>query len=42
VPVLAHRIITTPDAQLSGIGAEAIVQDVVDRTSVPKRVPAQR
>jgi MoxR-like ATPase len=40
VSVLAHRIITTPDAQLSGIGAEAIVQDVVDRTPVPKRIKA--
>jgi MoxR-like ATPase len=40
VPVLAHRIITTPDAQLSGVGAEAIVADVVDRTNVPKRVRA--
>jgi MoxR-like ATPase len=40
VPVLAHRIITTPEAQLSGISAEAIVQDVVDRTGVPKRVRA--
>ena len=40
VPVLSHRIITTPDAQLSGINAEAIVQDVVDRTGVPKRVRA--
>jgi MoxR-like ATPase len=40
VPVLAHRIITTPDAQLSGVSAEAIVQDVVDRTGVPKRVRA--
>ena len=37
MPVLAHRIITTPEAQLSGISAEAIVNDVVDRTSVPKR-----
>jgi MoxR-like ATPase len=42
VPVLAHRIITTPDAQLSGVTAEALVQDVVDRTGVPKRVPANR
>lgn len=38
--VLAHRIITTPEAQLSGIGAEDVVADVVDQTGVPKRVKA--
>jgi MoxR-like ATPase len=37
VSVLAHRVITTPDAQLSGISSEALVQDVIDNTSVPKK-----
>jgi MoxR-like ATPase len=40
VSVLAHRIITTPEAQLSGISAEDLVIDVVDNTGVPKRVKA--
>ena len=35
--VLAHRIIITPDAQLSGMDAESLVQDVVDNTPVPKK-----
>jgi MoxR-like ATPase len=37
VSVLSHRVITTPDAQLSGVTAEALVQDVVDSTPVPKK-----
>jgi MoxR-like ATPase len=37
VSVLSHRVITTPDAQLSGISPEALVQDVVDTTNVPKK-----
>jgi MoxR-like ATPase len=38
VPVLAHRIIPTPDAQLSGVDTEDIVREVVSRTPVPKRL----
>jgi MoxR-like ATPase len=38
VPVLAHRIIPTPDAQLSGIDTEDIVSEVLARTPVPKRL----
>ncbi len=37
VPVLAHRIIITPEAQLSGISQEAIVEDVLAQVPVPKR-----
>jgi MoxR-like ATPase len=37
VSVLSHRIITTPDAQLSGLTAQNLVQDVVDNTTVPKK-----
>jgi MoxR-like ATPase len=40
VAVLGHRIITTPEAQLSGIDADAIVADVVDNTPVPKKARA--
>jgi MoxR-like ATPase len=37
VPVLAHRIIPTPDAQLSGVDTEDIVAEVLAKTPVPKR-----
>jgi MoxR-like ATPase len=37
-PVLAHRIIPTPDAQLSGIDTEDIVEEVLSKTPVPKRL----
>jgi MoxR-like ATPase len=40
ISVLSHRVITTPEAQLSGITAEALVQDVVDATPVPKKARA--
>ncbi|MEX2537248.1 MAG: MoxR family ATPase [Actinomycetota bacterium] len=40
VAVLAHRIITTPEAQLSGVTQEAIVADALDSTPVPKRARA--
>jgi MoxR-like ATPase len=40
VPVLAHRIITTPEAQLGGISQEAIVIDGLESTPVPKRARA--
>ncbi len=36
-PVLAHRIIPTPEAQLSGSGAGDVVADALHRTPVPKR-----
>lgn len=37
VPVLAHRIIPTAEAQLSGAEAETIVEDALAATPVPKR-----
>jgi MoxR-like ATPase len=40
VSVLSHRVITTPDAQLSGVTSEMLVQDVVDSTPVPKKARA--
>jgi MoxR-like ATPase len=35
VPVLAHRLILTPDARVEDVPKEAVVQDVLDRTPVP-------
>jgi MoxR-like ATPase len=37
VPVLAHRIITTSEAQLGGLSAEEIVHEAVKGTQVPAR-----
>jgi MoxR-like ATPase len=35
VAVLAHRLIVAPEARSSGLGADAIVQEVLDKTPVP-------
>ncbi len=35
VPVLAHRLIVAPEARSSGVAAEDVVSDAVDRTPVP-------
>jgi MoxR-like ATPase len=35
VPVLSHRIVLSPDAQLQGADARAVVQDVVAGVAVP-------
>jgi MoxR-like ATPase len=35
VAVLAHRLIVAPEARSSGLGADAIVQDALDKTPVP-------
>ena len=40
LPVLAHRLQLTPDAQLQGISAERILQDILAQVPVP--VPAGR
>jgi MoxR-like ATPase len=37
VSVLSHRVITSSDAQLSGVSSEMLVADVVDNTPVPKK-----
>jgi MoxR-like ATPase len=34
-PVLAHRLIVAPEARSSGIGAEDVVRDAVDRVRMP-------
>ena len=36
-PVLSHRIIPSPEAQLGGVGAESVVEDALAQTPVPKR-----
>ena len=33
--VLAHRLIVAPEARSSGLGADRIVQDALDKTPVP-------
>ncbi len=35
VPVLTHRLIVAPEARSSGVAAEDVVSDAVDRTPVP-------
>ncbi|WP_090033010.1 AAA family ATPase [Cellulomonas marina] len=34
-PVLAHRLLLTPDAELDGVGAHDVVADVLERTPAP-------
>jgi MoxR-like ATPase len=34
-PVLAHRLVLTPDARVDGVPPERVVEDVLDRTDVP-------
>ena len=36
LPVLAHRLILTPDAELNGRTTEEVVTEVLDRTPVPR------
>jgi MoxR-like ATPase len=40
VPVLAHRLIVAPDAQLRGLSAERVIVDLLGRISVPGGVVA--
>ncbi|MBJ96293.1 MAG: magnesium chelatase [Rickettsiales bacterium] len=35
-PVLAHRLIVEPDAQIEGLGAEQVVDDLLARIEVPR------
>jgi MoxR-like ATPase len=41
VPVLAHRLVLTPEAQLRGRTSVDVIQDVVSTVAVPAPVPAQ-
>ena len=34
-PVLAHRLLVTPEADLQGVDAAAVVADVLDTVPVP-------
>ncbi|HEU5083944.1 MAG TPA: MoxR family ATPase [Acidimicrobiales bacterium] len=36
VPVLAHRLLVTPEADLQGVSAAAVVRDVLDTVPVPR------
>jgi MoxR-like ATPase len=40
VPVLAHRLLPTAEAQVSRRAPEAVVADLVERTSLPSPEPA--
>ena len=35
LPVLAHRLVLTPQAELEGVSQEAVVTDALRRTPVP-------
>jgi len=35
VPVLAHRLVLTPDAQLQGLGVGPVIDDILTRIPVP-------
>jgi MoxR-like ATPase len=37
-PVLAHRMLLSPEARVNGLNAEEIVREVVERTPVPVRL----
>jgi MoxR-like ATPase len=41
-PVLAHRLILTTESRLGAVTAEAIVDEIVERTPVPPLDPADR
>jgi MoxR-like ATPase len=41
-PVLAHRLILTTEARLSGVTPEALVGEIVQRTPVPALEPTDR
>jgi MoxR-like ATPase len=36
IPVLRHRIVLSPGAEIEGAAAEGIVRDILDRTAVPR------
>lgn len=36
VPVLAHRLLVTPEADLQGVSAADVVRDVLDTVPVPR------
>jgi MoxR-like ATPase len=40
VPVLAHRLIVAPDAQLRGITADRVIIDLLGRQTVPGGIVA--
>ncbi|MDZ7815781.1 MAG: MoxR family ATPase [Planctomycetota bacterium] len=36
LPVLGHRIVFTPDAEIEGMSADQLIEKVLDRTEVPR------
>jgi MoxR-like ATPase len=36
IPALAHRLLLRPELWVRGIQADAIIQEILDRTPVPK------
>lgn len=42
VPVLAHRVILNPTAQMRNVRGESIIQDVLERVTVPGARPRER
>ena len=34
-PVLAHRLIVSPEARSAGLSAEALVREAIEKTPVP-------
>jgi MoxR-like ATPase len=39
IPALAHRLLLRPELWVRGIQADAIIQEILDRTPVPKADP---
>ena len=35
-PVLRHRIILTPEKEMEGISADAVIQQIIDKVEVPR------
>jgi MoxR-like ATPase len=35
VPVLAHRLVLTPDAKVENVGKRSVLRDVLDGVAVP-------
>ncbi len=40
VPVLAHRLLLSPEAQMRGAGTEDVVEALLDRLPIPAREQA--
>ena len=36
VPLLRHRVVMTPAADIEGIGSEQALRDIIDQTAAPR------